>query len=63
MTDLAVIGGTGLASIDGMEIVSRESVETPWGEPSAPIVRGRLAGVDITFLARHGRRIRFLLIG
>ena len=54
MTDLAVIGGTGLASIDGMEIVSRESVETPWGEPSAPIVRGRLAGVDITFLARHG---------
>ena len=54
MSDLAVIGGTGLTTLDGLEIVSRESVETPWGEPSAPLVRGRLAGVDITFLARHG---------
>ena len=54
MTDLAVIGGTGLTSIDGMEIVSRETVETPWGEPSAPLIRGRLSGVDIMFLARHG---------
>lgn len=54
MSDLAVIGGTGLTTLDGLEIVSRESVETPWGEPSAPVVRGRLAGVDIAFLARHG---------
>ena len=54
MNDLAVIGGTGLAALDGLEIVSRESVGTPWGEPSAQLTRGRLEGVGITFLARHG---------
>ena len=54
MSGLAVIGGTGLTTLEGLEIVSRESVATPWGEPSAPLVHGRLAGVDITFLARHG---------
>ena len=52
--DLAVIGGTGLAMLDGMEVLHREPVGTPWGEPSAPLSRGRLAGVEITFLARHG---------
>ena len=54
MSDLAVIGGTGLTTLRGLEIVSREPVETPWGKPSAPIVRGRLAGAEVTFLARHG---------
>ena len=53
-TDLAVIGGTGLAMLDGMEVVHREPVRTPWGEPSAPLSHGRLAGAGITFLARHG---------
>ena len=54
MSDLAVVGGTGLTSLDGLEIVDRESVTTPWGEPSGPLVRGRLAGAEVTFLARHG---------
>ena len=52
--DLAVIGGTGLTMLDGMEVLHREPVRTPWGEPSAPLSRGRLAGAGITFLARHG---------
>ena len=52
--DLAVIGGTGLAMLDGMEILHREPVRTPWGEPSALLIHGRLEGVEITFLARHG---------
>ena len=54
MNDLAVIGGSGLTAYDGLEIVRRESVDTPWGEPSAPLSHGRLNGVDIVFLARHG---------
>ena len=54
MTDLAVIGGTGLATLDGLEILRRDTVDTPWGRPSAPLIRGRLAGVEMTFLARHG---------
>ena len=54
MNDLAVIGGSGLTAYDGLEIVRRESVDTPWGEPSAPLSHGRLNGVEIVFLARHG---------
>ena len=51
---LAIIGGTGLTSLDDLEITGREVVDTPWGEPSAPIVRGTLAGRPLAFLARHG---------
>ena len=54
MTDLAVIGGSGLAAFDGLEIVRETRVHTPWGEPSAPLNFGILAGTGIVFLARHG---------
>lgn len=52
--NLAIIGGTGLTSLDGLEITDREVVDTPWGEPSAPIVHGNLAGRAVAFLPRHG---------
>ena len=54
MTDIAIIGGTGLDRLEGLAITSREAVRTPWGEPSAPIVHGTLGGHEIAFLARHG---------
>ena len=54
MNDLAVIGGSGLMELGGLEIVRREPVDTPWGRPSAPLSHGLLEGVAITFLARHG---------
>ena len=50
----AVIGGSGLASLPDLEIVERRRVATPWGEPSSPLVFGRLAGAEVVFLARHG---------
>ena len=43
-----------MTAYDGLEIVRRESVETPWGKPSAPLSHGRLKGAGIVFLARHG---------
>lgn len=49
-----IIGGTGLNQIPGLELLGREAVSTPWGEPSAPLVRGRLQGQEVVFLARHG---------
>ncbi len=51
---LGVIGGTGLYSMDGLEGVEQRSVPTPFGEPSAPLVTGRLGGRRVVFLARHG---------
>ena len=33
----AVIGGTGLTAIEGLEVIHREVVHTPYGEPSRQI--------------------------
>ena len=51
---LAIIGGSGLYSIPGLEDVSQQSVNTPFGEPSSPIILGSLSGRRVAFLARHG---------
>lgn len=50
----AIIGGTGLTRLPQLEIVRREVMRTPYGEPSGPLTFGKLAGHDIVFLARHG---------
>ncbi|MEE2644060.1 MAG: S-methyl-5'-thioadenosine phosphorylase [Myxococcota bacterium] len=54
-TVIGVIGGSGLYEIDGLEEASWVDVETPWGEPSDQILTGRLAGMKMAFLPRHGR--------
>lgn len=54
MTKLAIIGGTGLTSLKNLEIISRKIVHTPYGEPSAPLFHGLIAGKEVLFLARHG---------
>lgn len=52
--EFAVIGGTGLTEIEGLEVTHREVVHTPYGEPSGPITHGLIEGKRIAFLARHG---------
>jgi len=53
--DFAVIGGSGLYAMDGLEDVETLKRGTPFGDPSDDIVLGTLAGRRIAFLARHGR--------
>jgi len=50
----AIIGGTGLNKLTHLEVVRREVMRTPYGEPSGAFTFGKLAGHDIVFLARHG---------
>ncbi|MFC4725515.1 S-methyl-5'-thioadenosine phosphorylase [Glycocaulis abyssi] len=52
---LGIIGGSGLYQLSGLEDVRRQTVETPWGSPSGQLVRARLNGVELVFLARHGK--------
>lgn len=52
---LGFIGGSGLYEIEGLDDVSEEIIETPWGTPSGPIIRGRIGDVNVRFLARHGK--------
>ncbi len=54
MSVLAVIGGTGIAALPGLEPLARELPETPWGRPSGPVVRGRVGSRELAFLQRHG---------
>ncbi len=54
MTELAIIGGTGLTSLKSLEIIRREVVHTPYGEASGPLTHGVLFGKEVMFLARHG---------
>lgn len=53
-TMIGVIGGSGIAAIDGLEGVSRLRVDTPWGAASDELTLGRIAGVPVAFLPRHG---------
>jgi 5'-methylthioadenosine phosphorylase len=51
---LAIIGGTGLTRLSTLAVAHREIVRTPYGEPSAPLLFGRIGDRDAIFLARHG---------
>ncbi len=54
MTAAAIIGGSGLTDLKNLKITRREVMRTPYGEPSAPLVYGSLAGQEVVFLPRHG---------
>ena len=54
-TKIAIIGGSGIYDIDGLEEAAWTQVETPWGAPSDEILTGTLNGVAMAFLPRHGR--------
>jgi 5'-methylthioadenosine phosphorylase len=51
---LAVIGGTGIYELAGMQVEEHLDAATPFGLPSGQIAKGRLGGRELLFLARHG---------
>ena len=52
---LAFLGGSGVYAADALSDIELLDIETPWGAPSDPIVRGKMNGVTVLFLARHGK--------
>lgn len=52
---IGVIGGTGLYEVEGLIEVSEINIDTPFGKPSDSIIIGKLDGVGVAFLPRHGR--------
>ena len=52
---IGVIGGSGLYAIDGLEKTQEHRVETPWGDPSDPLMSGEIGDVTFVFLPRHGK--------
>jgi 5'-methylthioadenosine phosphorylase len=57
---LAIIGGTGVYRMPRIEILSEQVVETPFGLPSSPVIKGRFGKRDILFIARHGQQHQYL---
>jgi 5'-methylthioinosine phosphorylase len=51
---LAIIGGTGVDELDGLEVLDDHHVATPFGATSRPIQHGRYGSIPLYFLQRHG---------
>ena len=51
---IGVIGGSGLYEPGALEDAQEISVASAFGEPSGPVVQGRIGGIRFTFIARHG---------
>jgi 5'-methylthioadenosine phosphorylase len=54
-TVLGIIGGSGIYELPELEDVHEEAISSPWGEPSANVRHGTIAGLPIVFLPRHDR--------
>ena len=52
---IGIIGGSGLYAMDALEEAQWLEVDTPWGAPSDQLLIGRIEGVKLVFLPRHGR--------
>ncbi len=58
-TGIGIIGGSGLYQMEGVEEIQEIRISTPFGEPSDALLVGKLDGVDVAFLPRHGRGHRY----
>jgi 5'-methylthioadenosine phosphorylase len=50
---LGIIGGSGIYDLPGLERARQKKINSPRGEPSAPLRVGEIAGLPIVFLSRH----------
>ena len=55
IVETAIIGGSGLYDLEGIQDVQNIDITTPYGEPSDSVTVGNLDGVSVAFLPRHGR--------
>ncbi len=52
---LGIIGGSGIYDLPGLENVREQHIASPWGEPSAALRIGEIAGLPVVFLSRHDK--------
>jgi 5'-methylthioadenosine phosphorylase len=52
---IGIVGGSGLYHIEGLAEQEWRAIDSPWGRPSDELLCGRLDGVPVVFLPRHGR--------
>ncbi len=52
---LGIIGGSGIYDLPGLERARAKKIKSPWGEPSAALRVGEIAGLPVVFLSRHDK--------
>jgi 5'-methylthioadenosine phosphorylase len=52
---LGIVGGSGIYDLPGLEKVRQKKIKSPWGEPSAALRIGEIAGTPVVFLSRHDK--------
>jgi 5'-methylthioadenosine phosphorylase len=57
---IGILGGSGVYDLEGLKNVVHRKIKTPFGSPSDAYVCGKLSGVDVCFLPRHGRGHRIM---
>jgi len=55
-TRTGIIGGSGLYHIEGIEIIDRLQIGTPYGPPSDELLLARIGEHEVVFLPRHGSK-------
>ncbi len=53
---IGIIGGSGLDNPKILREAEEKSIGTKFGKPSSPITVGKIEGIDIAIIARHGKR-------
>jgi 5'-methylthioadenosine phosphorylase len=56
---LGVIGGSGVYDLPGLEQRQTKVIASPWGDPSGPLLTGKIDGLPIVFLSRHDKGHRY----
>jgi 5'-methylthioadenosine phosphorylase len=59
-TLIGVLGGSGLYNMEALKNATEQDIDTPFGKPSDVIVTGQIEGINVAFLARHGRGHRLI---
>ncbi|MFH1847390.1 MAG: S-methyl-5'-thioadenosine phosphorylase [Candidatus Omnitrophota bacterium] len=56
MNRIGIIGGRALYDIEGISLIERKQIETPFGKPSDEFVIGKIADKECVFVPRHGSK-------
>jgi len=51
---IGIIGGSGLENPELLENYQEKDVDTPFGKPSSKLITGKLFGIDVVIISRHG---------
>ena len=59
MPRIGIIGGSGVYNPDRFELIETVFPDTPYGKPSDEILIGKINGVEVAFLPRHGKHHQY----